>query len=266
MSSRMDKYEKSSIEGMSRVSRNQDLYKSISKSEIENYEVKSNATILGESNKNQIDVDQVKKILDTRYNDMPKRRSIKIEKNVDEEPIKEEITKEYDINAVLEKARSGKASKYDEERAKKLRDTQYDILNNLTLPEDKEKIEEEKEPKETETRLLDLINTITINEDKSKKRQIEDSLDLLSDLKGDDNTEVFEGMKEEIEEELKKETSTISLDNTAFSKSIEFNKKDFEDFDEDSETGSVIGKVIIGVILIIFLVVVFFFIKAIFNF
>ena len=37
-----------------------DLYKDISKSELENYSIKSNATILGD-NKNEIDVEKIKK-------------------------------------------------------------------------------------------------------------------------------------------------------------------------------------------------------------
>ena len=196
-----------------------------------------------------------------RYKDTP-RRSIRIETEEVTEEKKEEITKEYDINAILEKAKSDKPISYEEERAKKLRDTQYDILNNLNVES-----EQEDEPGKEEAKLLDLINTITINESKNKV-DLEADNDLFSDLKGDEHTEVLSGMKEEIEktekQELKKE-NTISLDNTAFSKSLEFSKSDFEDLDVEDKT-SPLAKILIAIIVIIFLVVVFFFLKAVFNF
>ncbi len=261
MNTRMEKYSEEPQNQMSRTSRHSELYKTINKSNIDNYEIKSNATVLGSNNKNNIDVEQIKKILDMRYKDTP-RRSIRIETEEVTEEKKEEITKEYDINAILEKAKSDKPISYEEERAKKLRDTQYDILNNLNVES-----EQEDEPGKEEAKLLDLINTITINESKNKV-DLEADNDLFSDLKGDEHTEVLSGMKEEIEktekQELKKE-NTISLDNTAFSKSLEFSKSDFEDLDVEDKT-SPLAKILIAIIVIIFLVVVFFFLKAVFNF
>jgi hypothetical protein len=104
MSTRMEKYDPDMPLEMSRQSRNAELYKTINKSELNNYDIKSNATVLGPSNKGQIDVEQIKKILDTRYNELPKRKSIRIEDlSTEEEASKEESTKEYDINAILEK-------------------------------------------------------------------------------------------------------------------------------------------------------------------
>ena len=80
----------------SRASRNQELYKEISKAELDNYEVRSNEAVIGD-NKGSIDVEKIKSILDTHYKDAPKRRSIAIE---DEEIVKTkaEETKEYDIS------------------------------------------------------------------------------------------------------------------------------------------------------------------------
>ena len=106
MSSRMNKYYEEPENLMTRTTRNQDLYKDISKSELENYSIKSNATILGD-NKNEIDVEKIKKILDTKYNEVPKRKTIKIEEE-EEEIIEKEDTKEYDINQILEKAKEEK--------------------------------------------------------------------------------------------------------------------------------------------------------------
>ena len=103
MGSRMTKYYDDDNIKTSRYHKNEELYKEISKSDLEHYDIKSNATVLGE-NKNEIDIEKIKKILDTKYKDTAKRQSIRLEEeeNVSEE---KEITKEYDINIILEKAR-----------------------------------------------------------------------------------------------------------------------------------------------------------------
>ena len=44
-----------------------------------------------------------------------------------------EIADICDINSILEAARQEKEVDYEEERLKKVRDTQYDILKNLEL-------------------------------------------------------------------------------------------------------------------------------------
>ena len=95
----------------SRASRNEQLYKDINKIELRNYEVKSNATVLGD-NRRSIDVDKIKSILDTHYNDAPKRRTIDIRQEEKEasNPIFE--TKEYDINVVIDKAKDQKKNNF----------------------------------------------------------------------------------------------------------------------------------------------------------
>ena len=58
MDLRTDKYYEENIKTVpSRTSRNQELYKEISKTELNNYEVRSNATIIGD-NKGNIDVEK----------------------------------------------------------------------------------------------------------------------------------------------------------------------------------------------------------------
>ena len=201
MSSRMNKYYENEEVVNTRVHKNEELYREISKNELDSFEVKSNTTILGE-NKNEIDVEKIKKILDTKYNEVPKRKSIRLE----EEPIEEEekeITKEYDINVVLEKAREQKTDNYEEERLKKLHDTQFDILKNLQVektktPENLDDEEEDNSVNDASENLQSLINTIALNE---KNSQNED-LDLLSDLKGSGNTEV---LKKKLKKKKKKQ-------------------------------------------------------------
>ena len=157
MNTRENKY--SNNVGMSRVAKNNDLYKQINNSELDNFNVRSNATVIGNQER-EIDVEQIKKILDKRYNSAPKRRSIRIEERPHENIISDEPTKEYDLTKVLEKAKDEKVETYEENRAKKLRNTQYNILSNLNI-EGEEKEEVKTTPEEN---LMNLINTITINE------------------------------------------------------------------------------------------------------
>ena len=268
MDTRINKYNES--DKMSRVSKNSDLYKQINDSELDNFNVHSNATVIGNQER-EIDVEQIKKILDKRYNDRPQRRSIRVEPREEVSRLDKEDTKEYDLTKVLEKAKDEKVETYEEVRAKKLRNTQYDILNNLNIEEAEEKEEKKINPEEN---LMNLINTITINEAKKKEEEKDgDPLDILTDLKGDDDTQVYESMetsvttiteikeKEKEKENLNKENSKKeTLDNSFYTSDL-FKKKDFEDendFVEDDKVGVGI-KILIALVIIVFLVGLFLF-------
>ena len=196
MKTRMEKYYDEENNNIAlRERKNKNLYENINDYEVEDYEIKTNATVLDNNAKN-IDVEKIKKILDTKYNKQPKRRSIVVDDADYQEPdISLDETREYDINAILEKARSEKEVDYEKERLKKIRDTQYDILNSLDIEG-----EEKEEKQEENNELMDLINTITAKEleVKNKKEDL-DPLDILTDLKGSDNTVVVDGIHEESE-------------------------------------------------------------------
>lgn len=256
MSSRMTKYYNDEDIATSRYQRNEELYKEINKNELDNYDIKSNATIIGE-NKNEIDVEKIKRILDNKYNETPKRRSIRLEETeVVEDEV--EITKEYDINIILEKAREQKTENYEEERLKKLRDTQFDILKKLNIAR------EEPEENDEEENLKNLINTIAFNE---KNSLLHDStpLDILSDLKGSENTEVLTGLKEEIE---KKENITdTQMINSFYTSSNALKQNDFEDMEDFSksiESNNTFVKLIIALIVIVFVIGIAILIKSIY--
>ena len=227
----------------SRFHRNNKLYKEINKSELSNYDIKSNATIIG-NNDNEIDVEKIKRILDTKYKEGPKRRSIRLEET--EEIIPEhEITKEYDINIILEKAKEEKQEEYEVERLKKLRDTQFDILKNLNLEKyDTDDYDGEKSD------LEELINTIAMNE---KSGSIE--LDILSDLKGNDNTEVIKGLKEETEKKL--DLTDTDMINSFYTSSNAIKKDDFEDMDDfskDINNNNGFVKILIALIILVLII------------
>ena len=263
METRIDKYNES--RSMSRVAKNSDLYKEINDSALDNFSVRSNATVIGNQEK-EIDVEQIKKILDKRYNSAPKRKSIRIEPQEEVSRISVDDTKEYDLTKVLEKAKDEKVETYEEIRAKKLRNTQYDILNNLNL-DVKEDTEEKKiDPEEN---LMNLINTITINEAKKKESVKEDidPLDILTDLKGEDNTQVYDSITSvttitKVKENKDKEEV---IDNSFYTDNL-FKKKDFEDDSNDFVDEEKLGigiKILIALVIIVFVVGLVLFIKSV---
>lgn len=259
MSSRMTKYyDEPEVTNIpkSRYRRNEELYKEINKSELNNYDIKSNATILGD-NHNEIDVEKIKKILDTKYNETPKRKSIRLEAK---EEIKDEkeTTKEYDINVILERAKEEKQENYEEERLKKLRDTQFDILKNLNL----EKYSKSDNIDDEEENLQNLIDTIAYNE---KNNMSETALDILSDLRGNDDTEVLNGLKEEIKEDIKKDITDTQMINSFYTSSNALKDRDFEDmkdFSKEIEGTNGLVKIIIAVIILVFIVGIVLIIKT----
>ena len=228
MQTRMEKYTDVHEEVGQRFKKNEELYKKISDQELDKYTVKTNATVLDDNGTN-IDVEHIKRILETRYNSAPKRKSIVIPEDKTEEIPSVVETKEYDINLILEKAKENENADYDKNRFKKLRDTQYDILKDLNLNSDELSTKEVEQDKDE---LMELINTITQKELENRKKE-EDPLDLFPDLKGDENTVVLDGMKEEIEKTLEnEEIEEKELENSFYTTSTAFTQSDFDDFDD----------------------------------
>ena len=257
-----------------RIKKNNELYEEIKKSELENFDIGSNAKVIGE-NDSQIDIDKLKDILEKNYQEVPKRRSLKLDLPEEEEEELEK-TKEYDINAILEKAREEKEVDYQSERLKKVRDTQYDILKNLELEE--KEVKSKAADEKTKDELIDLIATINLNETQNytKKLQEElknekeeeeiddgktlDPLDILEELRGDENT-VVAGAKEldeaiEKEETKEKEKGEIAealdedIDDSFYTNSMKFNKKDFAETDKEGKISSILIKILILLVVL----------------
>ncbi len=252
MKTRMEKYyEPEKVNTPLRENKNKELYENINKYEDLDYKVESNATVIDNNAKN-IDVEQIKKILDTRYKREPKRRSIVLEESNEDIDISLDETREYDINAILEKARGEKEAVYEEERLKKVRDTQYDILNSLEIKEeDEEKKEEVKDAKSDDVELMDLINTITMRElENNKEEENLNPLDILTDLKGNDDTVIIGGAHEEesigetspimsleeaekAKEEVMEEQKDKDEDKfKSLTSTLQFTQSDFDDFND----------------------------------
>lgn len=288
MQSRMDKYGAEYSSYKSRTQKNKDLYESVRNSNISSFDVNSNVSVI-DDNAKTVSLSHVSELLDDIYRDnSPRRKRLDISEIPTTEIVKEDIvdTREYDINAILEKAKMGKNVDYNHERLKKVRDAERDILTNLDISK---KISEENEykakRKQEEKELTDLINTIThiekINKDKYDKEASE-SLDLLSDL-SETNVDIYEDKiqamiedpdkldeetikqkimaelvekepekKEEIEEKF--ESSEEKIERTLNKLNINMDK--YEDFSDVSkkDTAALVIKVIIFLIIIALIV------------
>lgn len=262
MQSRMDKYyAKQSSDGngkehlddlektttLKRIDKNQVLYKEVSSKELEDFDLNSNVSVIGEGN--NVDIDKIREMLDRKYRELPKNKPLnKTEPEIGKINLDE--TREYDLNSILEQAHKEKEINYEEDRLKKLRNTQYDILKDLDiLKKDDEEIEEEDIEKakpvnkeKEEKKLQELIDTITAKE-LIKQEDLDelDPLDLLSDLRGtDENTKVLGALSDEllIDEETikgsKEPTKEIEVPELEEEKTLEIKPIDVDmDFTRD---------------------------------
>lgn len=204
----MDKYKNESTGGK-RTARNQNIYSNIEDIDLEKINLKSNVSVL-EANPNSLDISQIKDLLEEKYQKRSRIPETALEETLFEENL--EDTKEYDLKKVLEEAHKNKKSDYDKERFKKLRETEYDILNSLNI--DKPSKEEPIETLTTEeANLMNLIKTVDFNAAKSKAQK-EKSDDLFSELLGSGNTEVLEPIDIKFEETQRKVSLAEELEKT----------------------------------------------------
>ncbi len=289
MASRMNRYYDEETQLPSRQAKNMDLYREISMGDIDDFKVNSNVSIIDDSDTTKnIDIDKVREILKQRYEEEPKSKRIADYDEPLYQGVNLDETRDYDINSILEQAKEKKEVNYEVDRLKKLRNTQFDILNSLDIPKEKDEEESSGELREDQEHLMELINTITSKElaqveDKTTEEEI-NPLDILTDLKGNDNTIVVPSIKE-IEEEDKpddeeeggkaeqpKEIAASNkeekTDDSFLSKSLIFTQSDFEDFkdlkEEDKSSGLVV-KVLTILLIIILLFGIVFMLNGIFN-
>lgn len=214
MNSRMDKYYKENTLEESRTSRNKEIYNKVSEEDIDKLSLTSNISIIDADTTN-LDIEKLKAILEEKYS--KQKSSIP---QIEEESVEEELedTKEYDLRKIIDEAHKNKSSDYAEDRFKKLRDTQFDILSSLNLDRDEDPIGEESLTVE-EANLMNLIKTI--NEKPIKNNQ---EPDLLEELKGSENTEVLDPVDLEGEYSYQKPTIVEELEKTK-----KLSKKEVED-------------------------------------
>lgn len=236
MESRMEKYYKEDLSSFNRTKRNEKLYREIS-SEISNLD---NLPI--PDNLSEIDINGLKEIISSR-DEYRKSKELKERDTFRREEILREEQKEnnriYDINVLLENAKNeiNKSAEVNKEEDKKIDANFLTSLEDANIPVADDAIElseqlPEQEEKESNTDSL--------------------PLDILVDLKGDDNTSVTDPIVKEEVTMIKK----IKEGETFYSGSFNFSKKDFDEdddeklFEEKSHTGIKIFFLIFGLLVL----------------
>ena len=272
----------------SRTQRNQELYKEVGKTEISKVRTNNNIRVIDDQPK-EIDIEKIKDYINKLNEDEPKKKRVVVDPvDTGEIKLEEDDEKIYDINTVLEKAKEEKQTTYEEEKHRRLRDTEYDILSGLdiekenqeskrkkTVEEDSDLLTDEDVEKNEKT-LMDLINTVTI---------AKDDVDLLSELTASDDSkeEKTSTIEEEIEKaeseeihiskipnEAKQEIKVIEdnlnkkesdkdikndIDKSFYTNSMSFSKKDFEGFEDIESSVKKNNALVVFAIILLLLVI-----------
>lgn len=231
MESRMEKYYKEDVTTFERSKKNQHLYKEVSKeiSELENLPVPDNS--------NEIDLEGLKQIISSRDE---YRKTKELERTfTSNRPLVEPSKKEekvYDINVLLETAKNEVNSQNKKENKKIINANFLTSLEDANIPNSDDAIE--------------------LTEELPKKKNVSSNtdslpLDILMDLKGDDNTVVTDPIVKEEVTMIKE----IKDGETFYSGSFNFSKKDFDEdddfYEEKSHTGLKIFFLILGILIFI---------------
>ena len=201
MKSRMEKYHNKNSTPK-REDKNSFLYEEIYESKRE-----SDNNITLSDNAKEIDINQIKAMLNDREN-YKRRREYKEIIGEKEETKTREINyrepdeKDYDINELIKKKKDG--IDIEDDKIRKISNTQYDILKGLSLKETTSDFFD------LERELNTLINSTSFEEDKT--------IDLFNNLKGNDTEELTPAIAQK---ELIKQKPTLNT--------FEFDKGDFED-------------------------------------
>ena len=271
----MDRYKEVEIPKeetrLSRVAKNDTLYDEIKSSELSRVKSNDNIKVL-ESSTKTINIEKIRKYLEEPREEKPSRRT-KIVVEDTSSPKEDNLyeTKEYDLSAVLEKAKRNREIDYETERYKKLKNNEYDIIDKLKQYElEYNKEEEDEELNTGERTLIDLISTVAapgeeedllssltggktgeitlpINEEKTSGTLKEDIKEVTKKSAFDDititkvdTTALREAKKEEEREEEFNKTKELrdlkqkasDYDKSFFTNSMTFSKEDFEGFED----------------------------------
>ncbi len=237
MASRMDRYKEDESRITGRSDRNKSLYKQIE--DLDSYtNIAGVATI---DNKNSIDLEKVKELL--RHSE--KKEEIILDEEIIEEKELEE-TRKYDIKDLLSKA---KDNDNEESKYRSLSKEHYKLLEELNKRNQQNRKAKEMEDVEIE----ELVKTISDMEPVDENSIDGDDVGLLDDLKSDTMVGDAASIKKIIEEEKEftKELDTMKLDNSFYTSSFSFTKRDFEELKDINHKIKKDNKFIITLLIIL---------------
>ena len=241
MPSRMDRYYNNSSETGSRSRKNSSLYDDI-------YDGKEYSNVKGittiEKN-NEIDIDKIKDLLKEHEESNNIFKSV-ARRSVERVEYKDpQEDKNYDIMDALNKAKDNYT---EDNKNRSLKDTQYNILKNINIKDTSTEDEES---------LKELINTITNTSILNKLGDKDLSLDMLENLKSEDNTTVgAKGTNDVFKTEAENnKTDDDTLDKSFFTSSLSFNDNDFEQLN-DIKSSLKKNNILISILVFIFLALI----------
>lgn len=240
----MDKYNDETPELRRRIDKYSELYEKNNSSDYDKFDVDSNISVL-KDNARSIDVDQIREMLDKKYRDnIPKRKSISVDPTYNEEEVVTEKNdeKEYDLNAILDKAKQNRKVSYEEERFNRIETSSseklIDEINRKYKPKDES---------DEAAELLNLINTITElelkNQNKENNVELDDNVDTPNLIAAQELTE-----KDDNEE-------------TFYTGKLAIKENDYDDFKEiqdDINSNSIVIKILVFIFIIVILGIVVF--------
>lgn len=238
MESRMEKYYKEDLSEFNRTKRNEKLYRDISSeiSELDNLPIPDNS--------NEIDINGLREIVSSRDGYRKAKdlgRTVTIPRREITSEVPKESSRVYDINVLLENAKNeiNKSAEVNNEETKINTNflTNLEDANISNIPEADDAMELSEEVPST---------------DKKESNTNSLPLDILVDLKGNDNTVVTDPIVKEEVTMIKK----IKEGETFYSGSFNFSKKDFDEdddeklFDDKSHNGIKIFFLIFGFLVL----------------
>ena len=244
----MDKYDNVGSGELSRTSRNQHIYSSSDLTELSRIKTNTNVSIISDAPKS-IDLDKIRSYLE-KNDEREEHKRVSLELPKEEEIVivrKEE--KDYDIKSVLDRARSTREINYEEDRHRKLNNTQIDILKSIRIKEKNmlKRNEELTSPIDElnteEKTLVDLIQNIQKGKTKIIESDKNGGNDLFAELMGDMDDTMVMGQKEEISRDELKEMlidmtqnlEKIKEPENEFTQEINMVKKNVSDYDDEDD-------------------------------
>ena len=210
MPSRMERYADTKL---TRTAKNQDLYEEIyeSKEYPENKRYSNIEGVVKTPAAEKLDIERIKEIINRRE-ESSRLQQKRYRRPVQEQPATEDENEEendtYDLNDVLNKAKDERP--VNNEDFHSLKNVEFNILRNLNI---KKEAQEEKDDE-----LKELIDTITGTSKLNKLGDKELSLDLLDDLKSNNNTII--GSSDAIRNILKEEKKPSDDDDEEMDRSF----------------------------------------------
>ncbi|MGI6309508.1 MAG: hypothetical protein ACOXZW_02185 [Bacilli bacterium] len=259
MKRRMDKYYQDESKTNTRAKKNTDLYNTV-------YNLEPISEV--------VSVDDIKEINlhgeTKQYKSRAEYQRLKSYQTLveapyerEEEPVnsifEEEIN--HDINSILERAKEERTETDIREKYRKLRNTQYNILNNLDLSKDIDEYTQEIES--AEEKLKDLIHTITMNKREINAiRKKDDTNNLLSDM-------MTQSLGDMIEKAEKENDEIKEIDKSFYSSFCNFTKDDFEKEKADKtpvKSNGLVRRLLIFVIVALIITFVWYLVSSYVDF